>query len=127
MKCVVSRKLACQPKERLFKVVVRLCGDIVILKVLLSVEGDLLGLDLTILNLHLVSSEDDRDVLAHTGQVTVPVWNILVGDSRSDVKHDDGTLSLDVVSITKSSEFLRRSGKQVTGERMTFDLASYTQ
>lgn len=39
-------------------------------------------------------------------ELTVPVGNILVGDTRGDVKHDDSTLSVDVVSISETSEFL---------------------
>lgn len=31
---------------------------------------------------------------------TVPVGNILVGDSGCDIKHDDATLPIDVVSIS---------------------------
>ncbi len=36
---------------------------------LLAVEDDLLGLDLAVLDLHLVSGQHDGDVLAHAGQV----------------------------------------------------------
>ena len=37
--------------------------------------------------------------------LTVPVGNILVGNSGCDIKHDDTALSIDVVSITKTAEF----------------------
>lgn len=105
---VVSRKLSSQPQKGLFKVVVRLCRDIVVLKVLLSVERNLLGLDLSVLDLDLVSTQDDRNVLTDASQVTMPVRNILVSDTRSHVEHNDGALSLDVVSITESTEFLAK-------------------
>jgi hypothetical protein len=36
----------------------------------------------------------------------VPVGNVLVGDSGSDIKHDDTALSLDIVSISETTEFL---------------------
>jgi hypothetical protein len=40
----------------------------------------------------------------------VPVGNVLVGDARCDVKHNDTALSVDVVSITKTTKlFLTRS------------------
>lgn len=66
----VSDKLSGQPQEGLLEVVVRLGGDIVVLKVLLAVESDSLGLDLSLLDINLVTSKDDWDVLADTDQVT---------------------------------------------------------
>lgn len=54
-----------QVEERLLVVVVALRRDLVVLQVLLPVEGDLLGLDLAILDIHLVSAEYDRDVFTH--------------------------------------------------------------
>ena len=59
----VSDELASEPEEGLLKVVVGLGRDIVVLKVLLSVEGDGLGLDLALLDIDLVAAEDDGDVL----------------------------------------------------------------
>ena len=59
-------ELAREPEEGLLEVVVGLGGDVVVLQVLLPVEGDLLGLDLALLHVHLVAHQHDRDVLAHT-------------------------------------------------------------
>ena len=42
----VANKLSCQPEEWLLEVVIGLGGDVVVLKVLLSVESDCLGLHL---------------------------------------------------------------------------------
>ena len=109
MKLIVPRQLPCQPKEWLFKVVVRFGRNIIVLQILLSVEGDLLGFDLTILDLYLVSREHDGDVFTDTSKVTMPVGNVFVGDTGGNVEHDDGTLSLDVVSIAQSTEFLLSS------------------
>lgn len=36
----------------------------------------------------------------------MPIGDIFVGDARSDVEHDNGTLALDVISITKATKFL---------------------
>ena len=36
--------------------------------------------------------------------LTMPVGNILVGDSGSDIKHDDATLAVDVVAISQTSK-----------------------
>lgn len=49
-RCACSpNQLARKPEERLLEVVVGLSGDVVVLQVLLSVEGDLLRLHLTLL------------------------------------------------------------------------------
>lgn len=100
----VPGELASQPQERLFEVVVGFGGNIVVLEILLSVEGDLLGLDLSVFDFDLVSSQDNGNVFAHTGEIAVPVGHIFVGDARSDIEHDDGALSLNVVSIAQSSK-----------------------
>ena len=36
----------------------------------------------------------------------MPVGDVLVGDTRSHVKHDDTAPTVDVVSISETSEFL---------------------
>ena len=86
-------------------------------------EGNGLCLDLALLDVDLVASEDNWDVLADTDQVTwellvvccavwrlrrrtVPVGNVLVCDARGDVEHDDAALAVDVVSITQATELL---------------------
>lgn len=63
------------------------------LQVLLAVKNNALGLYFSVFNVHLVAAEDDGNVLTDTDQVTMPVGYVLIGDSRGDVKHDDGTLS----------------------------------
>jgi len=40
----------------------------------------------------------------------VPVGDVLVCDTGSNIKHDDTTLSVDVVSITETTELLLASG-----------------
>lgn len=69
-------------------------------------ESDGLGLDLALLHIDLVSGEDNRNVLADTDKIAVPVGDVLVGDAGSDVEHDDTALAVDVVSITKTTELL---------------------
>jgi hypothetical protein len=36
----------------------------------------------------------------------VPVGNVLVGNSGSNIEHDDTTLALDVVTVTETTELL---------------------
>jgi len=71
----VPSQLAQDVQERLLEVVVALRRDIVILQVLLAVELNVLGLDLAILGVNLVAAQDDRDVLADTSQILVPLGN----------------------------------------------------
>lgn len=66
----VADQLASEPEEGLLKVVVGLGRDVVVLEVLFPVERDGLGLDLALLDVDLVTAENDRDVLADTGQIT---------------------------------------------------------
>ena len=56
-------------------------------------KHDGLGLDLSILDVDLVAGQDDGDVFANADQVTMPVWNVLVGHSGGHVEHDDGALA----------------------------------
>jgi hypothetical protein len=42
------------------------------------VERDRLGLDLAVLDVDLVAAQHNRDRIAHTGQVLVPVGHVLV-------------------------------------------------
>ena len=102
-------ELAGQPEVRLLEVVVRLGGDVVVLEVLLPVEGDLLGLHLTLTNIDLVTTQHDGDVVTHTGQILVPGGDIFVGLPVGDIKHDDTSLTQDVVTITETTEPLLTS------------------
>lgn len=102
----VADQLSGEPEEGLLEVVVGLGGDVVVLQVLLSVEGDGLGLDLSLLHVDLVAAEHDRDVFADTHKVSVPVRNVLVGDSRRHVEHDDAALAVDVVAVTQTAKLL---------------------
>lgn len=40
----------------------------------------------------------------------MPVGNVLVGNSRSDVEHDDTALTVNVVSISQPTKLLLTSG-----------------
>lgn len=66
----VADELAGEPQEGLLEVVVGLGGDVVVLEVLLAVEGDGLGLDLALLDIDLVTAENDGNVLTDTDEIT---------------------------------------------------------
>ena len=84
-------------------------------------------------NLHIdfISAKDNRNVLADTLEIAVPVGNILVGDARGNIEHDDTTLALNVVTISETTKLLLASsvpdveadGTVVRGEseRMNLD------
>jgi hypothetical protein len=65
----VANELTGQPQEGLLKVVVGLGRDIVVLEVLLAVESNCLGLNLTLLDINLVATQDDGNVLANTDKI----------------------------------------------------------
>ena len=69
-------------------------------------EDDVFCLDFAVLDVHLVPTQDDGDVVTHPHQVPVPVGNVLVGHSGRHVEHDDGTLALDVVPIPQTTKLL---------------------
>lgn len=69
-KGVVANEFTSKPEEGLLEVIIALCGNVVVLKVLFPVEGDGLGLDLALLDIDLVAAKNDRNVLADTGQIT---------------------------------------------------------
>ena len=82
-----------QPDEGLLELIVALGRDVVVLQVLLSVESDLLGLDLAVLHIDLVSDENNGNVLADTDEILVPLGDILVGDAGAHIEHNDGAVS----------------------------------
>ena len=65
----VADQLTSEPQERLFEVIVGFGGNIVVLKVLFSVESDGLCFDLALLDIDFVSCQDDGDVLANANKV----------------------------------------------------------
>ena len=62
------------------------------------------------LDVHLVTAQNNGDVLANTLEVTVPVRDVLVGNAGGNVEHDDTALALDVVAITETTELLLAGG-----------------
>jgi hypothetical protein len=64
-----SRQLPCQlprkVKEGLLKVVVAFGRNFIVLQVLLPVESNLLGLNLPVLDINLVTAQDNRNALTH--------------------------------------------------------------
>jgi len=110
LKSWVANQFASKPQERLLEIIVGLGIDFKVLNTFLPVESHSGGLDLPLLNVHLVSAQHNGDVFADTLEITVPVGNVLVCDARRDVKHDNATLALDVITITETAKFFLSSG-----------------
>lgn len=70
------------------------------LQILFPMEHNALRLNLTILDVDLVATQNNWNIFTDADQVTMPIWNIFVCDSRRYVKHNDGTLPLNVVTVT---------------------------
>ena len=79
------------------------------LQIFLSVVSDLLWFDLPILDIDLVPTHHCGYTLTHMLQVSVPHWHIVVRRSGRYIKHNDGTVCLDVVAVPQSSELLLTS------------------
>jgi len=69
------------------------------MKILLSVEANLIGLKLAKLDVNLVAAHHNRNIAAASSQVAVPVTHIFVGNPRGQIEHYNGTLTSDVISI----------------------------
>lgn len=69
-------------------------------------EHNLLGLHLPILHIYLIPNQHNVAVRAYSGQVLVPLGNILVGDPCTDIEHDDPSMSSNVVSISQTTQLL---------------------
>lgn len=103
VKARVSNELSGNPEERLLEVVVTLGAEFIVLQRLFSVESNGLGFDLTILDVNLVSTENNGDVLTDTNKITMPLRNILVGHTTGDIKHDNCGISLDTKGMKSSN------------------------
>ena len=68
--------------------------------------GHLLCLDLSVLDVHLVTTQHNGYTVTDMFQVAVPQGNVVVRHPRCDIEHDDGTMSLDVVAVSESTKLL---------------------
>jgi hypothetical protein len=56
------------------------------------------------LYINLVPAQHNRNGLAHALEVAMPVGDVLIGDSRRHIEHDDPTLSLDIIPIAQTTK-----------------------
>ena len=95
----ISDEFSEQPEERLFILVVAFCADVVVLQVSLSMESDLSRLHLSVLHIHFIADQHDRDLLADTRQILMPFRHVSICYSAAHVEHHDRTMSSDVITI----------------------------
>lgn len=72
-------------------------------------EGDLSGLYFTVFLVHLVAHEDNWDVIADSGQVLVPLGDVLIGDPGCHIEHEDGSIGANIVAFSQTAKFLLAS------------------
>jgi len=63
------------------------------LKIFFAMEYYSFGLDFPLLNIYFVASKYNGNIFTNSDQVSVPVRNIFVCNTSSNVKHDNSTLS----------------------------------
>jgi hypothetical protein len=88
----VTSELSENPEEGLLVLVIGLCGYVVVLERSLTMESDLSSLDLSVLRVNLVTNENDRNIFADSSQILVPLGNILISDSCSDIEHHNSAM-----------------------------------
>lgn len=65
---VIPKELLREPEEGLVQAVVGLGADIMVLEVLFAVEDHVIRLDLAVVKVDLVSTKDDWNIFADTGE-----------------------------------------------------------
>lgn len=83
-------------------------------------ENDLLGLNLSILDINLVSDKHNRNVFTNSDEIFVPLWNILIGDSGADIEHDDTAVSTNVITISETTKLFLTGGIPNVEANLTF-------
>lgn len=79
------------------------------LKVLLPVERNRFGFDLSVLDIDLVADQYDGDIFTDPHEIAMPIRHVLVGYATRDVEHDNRALALNIIAVTKPTEFLLAS------------------
>jgi len=102
----ITRQSPQNPKERLLVLIVRFSGNVEILQVAFAVEGDLSRLNFSVLLINFVSYKHDRNVITDASEVLVPLGHIFVSDSGCHIKHNNGSVSTNVISLAEPSKLL---------------------
>ena len=79
---------------------------------------------MTYFDINFVTAQHNRDVLANTLKVAMPVRHVLIRDTGGHIEHDNATLSLNIISIAQATElllscrvpYIKADGTEVGGE-----------
>lgn len=104
LKVWIAEEGSGEGKEWHFEVVVGLGGNFEVSHVVLLVECDTLGWDLSVTNIDLVADKNDWDVGANTDEITVPCDNVTVCGWGCNIEHDDSAVGFKVVAFTETAE-----------------------
>lgn len=73
-------QLSGEIQERLLKVIIALCGNLIVLEILLPVECNLFCFDLPVLDINLVSTQNNGDILTDPDSSPLKTF-------RNEIKH----------------------------------------
>lgn len=69
-------------------------------------EDDGLCFNFSVLNINFVTAQDNRNVFTNSDEIAMPVGDVLVCDARGHVKHNNGAMRLDVITVSQTSQLL---------------------
>ena len=72
-------------------------------------EAYLTGFNFSVFNISLISDQTYRNIRTNFGKVLIPFVNISIGISRGKIKHNDTTIGINIVALSKLSKFLLSS------------------
>ena len=73
-------------------------------------EGDLAGFDFPVFLVDLVANQNNRDVVADSCQIFVPLWHVFVGDSGGNIEHKNSGVGSNIVALAQSSQLFLAGG-----------------
>lgn len=101
----ISGQSSQNPEEGFFILVVWLGRNVKILKVSFSVEGNLSGFDFSVFLVDFVPHQHNRNILADSRQIFVPLGDTGVGDSAGDIKHENSSMGSDIITFSETTQF----------------------
>lgn len=110
MEIGVPNQLPCKIQKWLFIIVIAFGRDLMVLKVLLPVECYLFWLHLPVLDINFITTQNNRNVFTHPAEISIPSRNVLVSQPGRDIEHYDSALSVNVVPVSKTTEFFLSRG-----------------
>lgn len=69
-------------------------------------KNDCFRFDFPVLDIDFVAAQHNGDAFTNSDQISVPIRDVLVGDTRGYVEHDNRALTLDIIPVSQASELL---------------------